>query len=101
MKRRKLSQVIVVTLAVCMLAGCVLTGCGNKSDNANKETTQSRSTLIYGSNDYTRINPAIDEHGEINLLLFDGLTAHDEGNIVGLLIPGPLNKEDSFLSTSS
>ena len=85
MKRRKLSQVIAVTLAVCMLAGCVLTGCGSKSDNANKETTQSGSTLIYGSNDYTRINPAIDEHGEINLLLFDGLTAHDENNEI---VPG-------------
>ena len=85
MKRRKLSQVIAATLAVCMLAGSVLTGCGSKSDNANKETTQSGSTLIYGSNDYTRINPAIDEHGEINLLLFDGLTAHDENNEV---VPG-------------
>lgn len=85
MKRRKLSQVIAVTLAVCMLAGCILTGCGSKSDNANKETTQSGSTLIYGSNDYTRINPAIDEHGEINLLLFDGLTAHDENNEI---VPG-------------
>ena len=41
------------------------------------------STLVYGSGDYTRINPAMDEHGEINLLLFDGLTAHDgENNIV-------------------
>ena len=33
--------------------------------------------LVYGSGDYTRINPAIDEHGEINLLIFNGLTAHD------------------------
>ncbi len=33
--------------------------------------------------DYTRINPAMDEHGEINLLLFNGLTAHDaDDNIV-------------------
>ena len=37
-------------------------------------------TLIYGSNDYTRINPAMDEHGEINILLFNGLTAHDGDN---------------------
>ena len=80
MKRRKLLRAIAAVLTTCMLAGCVLTGCGSKSDNANKETTQSGSTLIYGSNDYTRINPAIDEHGEINLLLFDGLTAHDENN---------------------
>ena len=47
MKRRKLSQVIAVTLAVCMLAGCVLTGCGSKSDNTNKETTQNGSILIW------------------------------------------------------
>lgn len=42
-------------------------------------------TLVYGSGDYTRINPAMDEHGEINLLLFDGLTAHDGENQV---VPG-------------
>lgn len=42
-------------------------------------------TLIYGSGDYTRINPALDEHGEINLLLFDGLTAHNGKNEV---VPG-------------
>lgn len=40
-------------------------------------------TLVYGSGDYTRINPAMDEHGEINILLFNGLTAHDgEGQVV-------------------
>lgn len=43
------------------------------------------STLVYGSGDYTRINPAMDEHGEINILLFNGLTAHDGENQV---IPG-------------
>lgn len=42
-------------------------------------------TLVYGSNDYTRINPAMDEHGEINILLFDGLTAHNGKNEV---VPG-------------
>jgi len=41
-----------------------------------------KSRLIYGSGDYTRINPAMDEHGEINILLFDGLTAHDGANQV-------------------
>ena len=30
-------------------------------------------TIVYGSNDYTRINPAMDEHGEINALLLTGL----------------------------
>ena len=40
------------------------------------------STLVYGSGDYTRINPAMDEHGEINILIFNGLTAHDGDNQV-------------------
>ena len=38
--------------------------------------------LVYGSQDYTAINPALYEHGEINALLFAGLTAHDEDNKV-------------------
>ena len=42
-------------------------------------------TLVYGSGDYTRINPAMDEHGEINILIFNGLTAHDGDNQV---VPG-------------
>ena len=47
------------------------------------KTEDGETTLNYGSADYTRINPAMDEHGEINLLLFDGLTAHDgENNVV-------------------
>lgn len=41
--------------------------------------------LVYGSGDYTSINPALYEHGEINSLLFLGLTAHDKDNNV---IPG-------------
>ena len=41
-----------------------------------------RSTLTYASGDYTRINPAMDEHGEINILIFNGLTAHDGDNQV-------------------
>lgn len=41
--------------------------------------------LVYGSGDYTRINPAMDEHGEINILIFNGLTAHDGANEV---VPG-------------
>ena len=41
-----------------------------------------KQTLVYGSGDYTRINPAMDEHGEINILIFNGLTAHDGDNQV-------------------
>ena len=42
-------------------------------------------TLVYGSTDYTAINPALYEHGEINSLIFSGLTAHDAENKV---VPG-------------
>ena len=45
-----------------LLLTLLLTGCGGETAPEN--------TLIYGSGDYTRINPAMDEHGEINLLLF-------------------------------
>ena len=60
-------------LIVAMAVLC--TACGG---DVQKEPV----TLVYASGDYTRINPAMDEHGEINLLLFDGLTAHDGNNEV-------------------
>ena len=46
---------------------------------------ENNETLVYGSGDYTRINPAMDEHGEINIMIFNGLTAHDGDNQV---VPG-------------
>ncbi|MCQ2433009.1 MAG: ABC transporter substrate-binding protein, partial [Clostridia bacterium] len=50
--------------------------CASVAAVAESEQT----TLVYGSGDYTRINPAMDEHCEINVLLFDGLTDHDADN---------------------
>ena len=44
---------------------------------ADEETT-----LVYGSGDYTRINPAMDEHGEINILIFNGLTAGKRRTVI-------------------
>ena len=46
---------------------CITGQCRNNSacTGAEEETT-----LVYGSGDYTRINPAMDEHGEINILIF-------------------------------
>ncbi len=58
----------------------------------NKTPVAEANTLVYGSGDYTRINPAMDEHGEINILLFNGLTAHDGNNNI---VPG-LAKDWSF-----
>ena len=60
-------------------AGQKEAGAGNQSGAADGENG---TTLVYGSGDYTRINPAMDEHGEINILIFNGLTAHDGENQV-------------------
>lgn len=65
---------LVLTLFLILpFAGC----------QPNGDSTQSK--LVYGSGDYTSINPALYEHGEINSLLFNGMTAHDETNKV---VPG-------------
>ena len=86
-------------VAVLLAAGLVisLAACGGASETGNTAETKTEneetagdepeeeagntenteeSTLTYGSGDYTRINPAMDEHCEINVLLFNGLTAH-------------------------
>lgn len=73
---RKKSAVLAGVIMVCTLAAASVTGVCAQEDNE---------TLVYGSGDYTRINPAMDEHGEINILIFDGLTAHDGDNQV---VPG-------------
>lgn len=75
MKKRTLAA--IMAMVVCLAAA--LTGCGGGS------AQNDGNTLVYGSGDYTVINPALYEHGEINLLLFAGLTAHDENNNV---VPG-------------
>ena len=84
-------KVIALLLAAAMAIS--LTACGDtsKTESTAEETAKQEettkesentekaeeSTLVYGSGDYTRINPAMDEHCEINVLLFSGLTAHD------------------------
>lgn len=73
-------------ICMCALLLCI-TGCGNASDHVSEGNT-----LIYGSGDYSAINPALYEHGEINLLLFAGLTGHDAQ---GKVVPG-LASEWSF-----
>lgn len=74
MKKKLFSSIMLLTIVVIIV---LFTGCGgNKGDN---------NTLIYGSQDYTVINPALYEHGEINSLIFAGLTSHDENNKV---VPG-------------
>lgn len=70
-------KVLAVLIAALLCLAFPLTGC-----TGGEET----SALVYGSGDYTSINPALYEHGEINLLIFSGLTAHDgDNNIVPAL----------------
>lgn len=69
--RKAASMIIIVALLISVMGGC-----------ASKEEGSMNNTLVYGSTDYTAINPALFEHGEINSLLFLGLTAHDADNKV-------------------
>lgn len=62
-------------LLLIFLLGASMAACGLRG-------SRDSGTLVYASGDYTRINPAMDEHGEINILLFNGLTAHDGNNQV-------------------
>ena len=77
MKKRIICLLLLAALALSLGA------CGKKTAQDN--------TLVYGSADYTRINPAMDEHGEINSLLFNGLTAHDGA---GQVVPGLAERWD-------
>ena len=78
---RKFLSVLLAATMVLGVTACGTSGTAN--DNKQEETTTAESnaseetTLVYGSGDYTRINPAMDEHCEINVLLFNGLTAYD------------------------
>lgn len=78
-------QIVVLLLLTIIL---IMSACGGTSSTKHSADAESKepSTLVYGSGDYTRINPAMDEHGEINALLFNGLTAHngDNGVVPGL-----------------
>lgn len=79
--KKRIFAVLVFVLAYVMSA------CGRAEESKDSKLQQGAepSAVIYGSKDYTRINPAMDEHGEINILLFDGLTAHNGDNEV---VPG-------------
>ena len=64
--------------------------------------TLSGTTLTYGSSDIVRINPAMDEHGEINPLLFDGLTDRDKNNeIIPCLAESWVYDESNYTYTFS
>ncbi len=70
---KKISFLLIMMAMVAWLSACT---------KAGEEQSQEETVLVYGSGDYTGINPAMDEHGEINILLFNGLTAHNGKNEV-------------------
>ena len=72
--RKTGTKIFSWVLLILLLAG-LLTGCGT---NDQENSADGQRVLRYGSGDYTAINPALYEHGEINALLFAGLTAHNE-----------------------
>lgn len=72
---KKMKKRLISLLVAVLLLG-TLSACGGQKETKKEEGP----TLVYASADYTRINPAMDEHGEINALLFNGLTAHDGDN---------------------
>ena len=91
MKKIALPGFVIICVAVMLFSGCASGNKGTSASLAKEQagvnaasTTENANgtTLVYGSADYTRINPALDEHGEINSLIFDGLTEHDENNEV-------------------
>lgn len=89
-----MKKFLAALIALALLLGTAACGSAESTsgesageENASEAATASGTeeeptTLVYGSGDYTRINPAMDEHGEINLLLFNGLTGHDGDNAV-------------------
>lgn len=64
-------------MAVLLTAALALTMTACAQREAAAPAGTDNPPLVYGSGDYTRINPTMDEHCEINVLLFDGLTDHD------------------------
>ena len=76
-------------LSICLLLALALAlsfaGCNGGTSSPSDGDSAEKTTLIYGSGDYSAINPALYEHGEINSLLFLGLTRHDADNKV---VPG-------------
>ncbi len=81
MRKKALTIMLAAVLAMTMMfAG----GCGGSEEasNGSAEVANDAKTLVYGSKDYTAINPALYEHGEINELIFEGMTRHDKDNKV-------------------
>ncbi|MGL5821445.1 MAG: ABC transporter substrate-binding protein [Sarcina sp.] len=83
MKRNKIK---LLGLAAVLAMSCTFMACGggNKSvDGAKPSVEQKKNTLVYGSGDYTTINPVTNDSSELDTVLFAGLVARDgDANII-------------------
>ena len=90
-------KVTALLLSISLLIGCGSKIEDNASENMNNDTAKEK-VLVYGSGDYTSINPALFEHGEINSLLFNGLTAHDKYNNIIPALAKSWNYDEATLT---
>ena len=90
-------KVTALLLSISLLIGCGSKIEDNASENMNNDTAKEK-VLVYGSGDYTSINPALFEHGEINSLLFNGLTAHDKDNNIIPALAKSWNYDEATLT---
>lgn len=86
---KKMRKIWPILALVLLLASCQTQQKVPNSDNPENNNSGNNynlsQTLTYGSSSrITRINPLLDEHGELNPLLFNGLTAHGKN---GEIIP--------------
>ena len=81
MQKKKIISVLMSLFILFTMGMATACSASPQSGSVSSQTeSDNGTTLVYGSGDYTNINPALYEHGEINLLLFSGLTAHNEQN---------------------
>ncbi len=81
---KKISIFLVMLFFTFIIVSC---------DNVEDTT----STLVYGSADYTSINPIMNEHCEIQHLLFDGLMDRDnDGNLIYSLAQSHTYNEETL-----
>ncbi|MFD3155565.1 ABC transporter substrate-binding protein [Haloimpatiens sp. FM7330] len=84
MMKKRLIGILSAAMLVFSVVGCGSKPTANQTkDNISKSNVSEVKTLTYGSAcDYSRINPALDEHAEIHKIIFSGLTKHDENSKV-------------------
>ena len=68
------------------MAGVLLTVSLVSAGTTVPVLAEEETTLVYGSGDYTRINPAMDEHGEINILIFNTLQTEKPQNPIRMFL---------------